>query len=381
MSFNIVDLVKDQISDQLMGTLGNALGTQGAQTSNAVSGALPGLLGGLMNSASSPAGAGALFDSIQKQDDGMLGNMGALLGGNNASQVAEQGSSVLTSLLGGGALGKLAGVVSSFAGISRGNSSSMLGMLAPIVLGVLKKKVFDGGLNAGSLATMLSGQKDNINAAMPQGFSDQLQSSGFLDSIATAQPVASSNASVSSNTVSAPQPTSSGGGIFKWLLPLIAIAVLAWAAMQFFGGNKAEDAVNATQDAVSGAADQAGAASAEALKAAQDAMPDGIDLGEISNNLDGVFTSAKDSLGGITDLDSAREALPGLEEATGKLSGLNDVITRLPDAAQGPIGSIVSNGISALQPLVDKVTAIPGVGDIVGPVIKPLMDMLAGLAG
>lgn len=360
MSFNLVDLVKDQIGDQLMGALGGALGTSPEQTSGALSGALPGLLSGLTESASSPAGAGALFDSIQKQDDGMLGNMGNLLGGNNSAQVANQGSSVLESIMGSGALGQLAGVVSSFAGIGRGNSSSLMGILAPIVLGVIKNKLSGGGMNAGSVASMLTGQRANINAAMPQGFSDQLQSSGFFDSLKTANSGISTSATAAPSAAAA--PVKSGNGLLRWLIPLAALLVLGWLAMQFLGGNKTDDITALTPEAL------------------QESMPEGVDFDTVTSDLNGVFSSTTDSLNGITDADSAVAALPAIEEATGKLGGLNDVISGLPDIAKGPVASIVQNGLAALQPLVEKVSAIPGVGDIITPVIQPVMEMLEGLA-
>ena len=39
MSFNIIDLVKDQISDQMMGQIGGLVGGDSAQTSSALGGA------------------------------------------------------------------------------------------------------------------------------------------------------------------------------------------------------------------------------------------------------------------------------------------------------------------------------------------------------
>jgi len=394
MSFNIVDLVKDQISDQLMGQIGGVLGADSAQTSSAVGGALPGLLSGLTGAASSTSGAGSLFDAVQKQDDGLLGNMGSLLGGGESSSLINQGTSLLGSLLGNGAMGKIAGALAGFSGLSRGNSSSLMGMLAPVIIGVIKRKVFDGGLNAGSLASMLTGQQENINAAMPQGFSSQLQDSGFFDSIQPAvssgdvaaqatQTVESTQAQVSQAAQAttqqhtpAPAPAKSGGGLMKWLLPLIGIAVLGWLGMKFLGGS-AEDATNAVGSATEAASD----AASSAADAATEALPDGVDMDAIKGQLDGVFGSTTDALSGITDADSATAAIPALEEATSKLGGVNDLVARLPDAAKGPVSSIVSGGMSTLQPILDKVTALPGVGSILEPVIKPLMDLLKGMAG
>jgi len=61
---------------------------------------------------------------------------------------------------------------------------------------------------------------------------------------------------------------------------------------------------------------QASDAAATALKKAQDLMPAGVDLGKISGGLDGVFGSATDALDGITDVESAKNAIPTLEDAT-----------------------------------------------------------------
>jgi len=186
MSFNIVDLIKNELGSQVMGHLGGALGAGPQQTSGAVAGVLPSLLSGLTNASSSPRGAGALFDAVQNHDAGFLGDMSNLLGGNQAGKVATNGNSLLSSLMGNGALSQLAGAVSKFAGVNKANGSSLIGMLAPVIMGVLKRKVFDGGLNAGSLANMMMGQKDNINAAMPENFSTELKSVGFFDSISPA---------------------------------------------------------------------------------------------------------------------------------------------------------------------------------------------------
>jgi len=401
MSFNIVDLVKDQVGDQLIGVLSGALGAGTDQTNGALAGALPSLLSGITNAASTPKGAVDLFNAAQEQDNNMLGDIGNLLGGDKAHEISNSGNSLLSNLLGEGALGQLAGVVASVAGVSRGNSNSLLGMLAPIIIGVIKNKVMEGGLNAGSLSNLLSDQKDNINAAMPQGFSDQLQSAGFFDSI-TPDALASTNTGTSSaapspapSAVASPAPEAttekSGGGIMKWALPLVAILGIGWFGMQYMNQQAADKATAQAEAAAQAAADQAEALklqaeeakqqAADALNAAQEAMPAGVDLGKISGGLEGVFGSAGDALSGISDLESAKSAIPSLEDAAGKLSGLNDIIVRLPDAAKGPIASIVQNGMGTIQPLIDKVSAIPGVGAIIEPVIAPIVEMLNGLAG
>lgn len=183
MAFNLVDLVKDQVGSAVMNQLGSALGGNSDVTEKAVGGAIPSILQGLMGSASTSGGADSLFKAVQDQDDGILSNLGELIGGGADSPFASAGSGVLSSLLGGGALGNLASAVAGFSGLGKRSSNSLMGLLAPIIFSVIKRKVLGGGLNASSLASMMMGQKDNISAAMPAGLSDQLSSSGFLDSI------------------------------------------------------------------------------------------------------------------------------------------------------------------------------------------------------
>ncbi len=399
MSFNIVDLIKDQVSDQMMGQIGGLVGGDSTQTSSALGGALPGLLSGLAKSAGTSSGAGALFNAVQKQDDGMLGNMGALLGGNDSSNVINQGSSLLGSLLGNGAMGKLAGALTGFSGLNSRGSSSLMGILAPIIIGVIKKKVFDGGLNAGGLASLLGDQQNNIAAAMPQGFSSQLESSGFLDSISAEPMGAISTPEINTPNINTPEVNApSGGGFMKWLLPLAAVVVLGWLGLKYFGNqggdvtdaaqgaaatatDAASNAADSATNAVAGAADAAGGLSAEALEKAKAAMPAGVDFDELSGGINDVFGSATDTFSGITDADSATAAIPALEEVSGKLGGLNDVMTRLPDAAKGPLQSIVSGGMGSLQPIVDKVMGLPGIGPILEPIVGPLLETLGGMAG
>ena len=110
-------------------------------------------------------------------------------------------------------------------------------------------------------------------------------------------------------------------------------------------------------------------------------MPAGVNFDELSGNLNDVFGSTTETLSGITDAESATAALPALEEVSGKLGGLNDVMARLPDAAKGPLQSVVSGGLGSLQPVIDKVMGLPGIGPILEPVVGPMVEMLGGMAG
>ena len=185
MSFNLVDLIKGQLGGPALGQLGSLLGEDNNKTEAALGAAVPGLLSGLTSAANADGGA-SLFNAVNDTDDSMLDNIGGMLTGGNNTNVMNQGSNLLGSLLGNGAAGGLASAVSGLTGIGGKSSSGLMGMLMPIALGILKRKIFGGGgfsQNASGLLSMLNGQKDNIQAAMPSGFQNQLQSSGFMDQI------------------------------------------------------------------------------------------------------------------------------------------------------------------------------------------------------
>jgi len=202
MSFNLINLVKDQLSDQVMGQLGGVLGVSADQNNSAISAAIPGLLSGLMNIGSSSDGASQMLNVINNTDDSMLDNLGGLLSGSGKDSIIQSGSSILGSLMGGGGLGSLVSAIAGFSGLGKGPAKSLLGLLAPVIFGVIKRKLLaSGGMNISGLMNLFNDQKNNIGEAMPAGFKEQLEASGFTNNLAanvteTAQKVANEGKSL-----------------------------------------------------------------------------------------------------------------------------------------------------------------------------------------
>jgi Bacterial protein of unknown function (DUF937) len=91
---------------------------------------------------------------------------------------------MLSSLLGQGKLDALSGAISKFAGLNQGSTGSLLGALAPVVMGTLAREQRAEGLDAQGLARMLSDQKDHIVQALPANLASSLGSAGLLEGIA-----------------------------------------------------------------------------------------------------------------------------------------------------------------------------------------------------
>ena len=344
MSFNLVDLIKDQLTDQVTGYVSNMLGGDSGQASSVLGAALPALLGSLMNSSSTSNGAGALFDTISNQDDSMLDNIGDLLSGDGASSMMSAGSSVLGSLLGGnsnGGLGSIVDSVSGFAGSDKTMTKSIMGMLAPIIFSVIKKKFMSGdsGFDVGSLVDMFTGQKENITAALPKGLELNFENSAAFETPRDVTPKAKS-------------------GLGK-LLPLALLLGAGWMAYNMFfkGSDTVEkvetvERVNHTTTQVSHSA-------------------------KLEQRVEGTMTSLISTLSGIKDVSSAKASIFELTETTNNLGNYATMLDKIPADARVKVSKSVMDSIPQLKGLLNKAGSIPGVEAMLEPVIKGLTEKLA----
>ena len=342
MSVNLVDLVLKQVGGNVPGILGSLLGESADRTQGAIAGAVPAVLGGLMGAASKGGGiADQLASAVGQQDGGMLDDLAGAFGGGNHQKIADEGGSMLTSLLGDGVVGTLVGAVGKFSGLGSGSSKSLLGMLVPIVMSVLGREQKSQGLDAGGLMNMLMGQKDNIQAAMPSGMAGALGGASFLDDFmggaqsaaasiggavetatgtvgeaagqaaaavggavdtagdAAKQAASSASAAVgqgaeaagraaqnvasgasqaaSGASAAAAGAAQSGGSWLRWFLPLLILAALAWFAYNYLAGGDVEQAASDAGDAASSAVEATTEAASDAATAVTDAASDAAD--------------------------------------------------------------------------------------------------------
>jgi hypothetical protein len=167
-----------------------------------------------------------LAGAIGGIDLSTLTNLAGYLGGGNASGLSKFGGDLLGSLLGGGNLTKIIGMLATFVGSQPDLLKKLLSYLAPIVLGMVAKQV-GGRPDASSLQRLFSEQAGNISAAMPKGLS-----LGDLGSL-----LPSGAGSTSRGPSSEPAPA----GLPGWLLPLLVLAA-AGVGYYLWSQNQAEQA-------------------------------------------------------------------------------------------------------------------------------------------
>ena len=171
MAPNLVSLVMQFLTPDMIGRIATALGLDRNIVQAAVGAVVPALLGGFSKTATQPGGAQKLVDAARQQT-GTLGNFASMLGSGGQSSLIENGSRMLSALLGGQDQNSLAQAVAKFGGLSQGTAGLLIGMLAPVVMGTIGQQRQQGrSLDASGITDLLASQKDNIAAALPTGLS------------------------------------------------------------------------------------------------------------------------------------------------------------------------------------------------------------------
>ncbi|MBB3457082.1 hypothetical protein FHT86_005393 [Rhizobium sp. BK313] len=365
MASNLVSSIMQLLTPDLIGRLAGALGLDAAKTQRAIAAAVPALLAGLGGVAAQPGGAQKVADAARQQG-GALGNLAGMLAPDGQASLGQTGSQILSSLFGAGDSGALANAVGSYAGLDNKASSSLLGMLAPIVMGGVAQQS-GNDLSANGVASLLASQKDNIVSALPSGVSDMLGGTGLLSALggsmrtATAAPsqaagrataTASSMSNVGQRTASAASSAS-----YRWLYWLIAALVIL-AALYYIFARPTEQTV--PQSAVP----------------TQNLTVGGVDVGK---QLTDTLTNLQATVTGVTDAASAQAALPKLQAAAGDVDKVTATIGQLSAEQKTALAGMLKPMMSTLNGLFDKILAIPGVSDVLKPTIDSLKAKLATL--
>ena len=181
MATNLVSLVMQFLTPDMIGRIAAVLGLDRNTAQTAVNSAVPALLAGFSNITAQPGGAQKLVDAATQT--GTLESFARVLGAGNQSSLIESGSQMLSSLLGGRDQNALAGAIGKLTGMGQGTTGSLLGMLAPAVLGTIAQRQGTTRLDPSRIAGFLASQKDNIAAAMPPQLGSLLAGTGLLDSL------------------------------------------------------------------------------------------------------------------------------------------------------------------------------------------------------
>jgi hypothetical protein len=367
MASNLVSEIAEVLSPTIVSRIASALGLNQTSTQKAIVAAVPALLAALISYVSKPQGATKLNEVVKKQEPGMLSSLASVIGESGQKALIDQGASVLTSLLGGKTLSALTSAVGQYAGTGERGSKNLMGLLGPIVLGVLGKEQRNSGLDTSGLANLLTSQKSNAIGALPSGFAKYLGDTGILDDMRA-----------SSKKLAARAP-SSPPSILPWLLAalLLAIGALAW---HFLSGRHHQvdvtspkiESPNAAGTTPMGEAPYAGLfAKLQGVKAGD------VDVGQLAIS---AMNDMYSSLVGIKDEATAQATLPTLTKASSEFDQLAGLLDQLSPENRKTLTDMFASIRPNLDQLLDKALAIPGVGAVIKPAVDAIRSKLDTLA-
>lgn len=163
---SIIDLVSSQLGGDAMDRLGAKLGQDKQATEKGVQSALAVLVGGLSRNAQKDGGEGLAKALSSGHDGSILDKVGGFID----SDSLKDGQGILGHVLGSRS-DAAAKMVSTSSGISQGQASSLMAMLAPVVMGAIAKSQQGGSGAAGSLTDLLKGEEKNLGSMAPAAMS------------------------------------------------------------------------------------------------------------------------------------------------------------------------------------------------------------------
>lgn len=214
MSVNLLSQVTNLLDENTVSSLANLVGGSSGATQKTIGAALPKLLNGFSESVSTRSGAENMLGLITEgnHDGSILDHIPSLLSGGSATENFLSGGQSLLSSIFGNKLSSLLDGLGAVGNMGKSANSTILGALAPILMGAIGKIVKSENLSATGLQNLLSAQSGN----MPD-----------ID--------------LSTQT---PNIKSGGSGILKWLLPLLVLLALGYFLMRSCGdGTTSTDAV------------------------------------------------------------------------------------------------------------------------------------------
>ena len=135
MSVNLIELLKEQIGSQVASQSSRFLGEEESKVSTSLDLILPALLGGFMKNKANEG----FYNSAKDTEDGILENLKSLFaGGPSTTNLMNSGDVIIKTII-GDKFNSLLNVISTETGLKKGSASSLLRMIAPLMLHAIGK--------------------------------------------------------------------------------------------------------------------------------------------------------------------------------------------------------------------------------------------------
>lgn len=362
---NIVEMILKSLSGETLQKLAAAIGESPESVQKALTAIVPTILSGLGSLATSPQGGEKLWNSLRSVDGQVADELGGILAGGGADELAKKGAGILEDLLGKGGLAALIGPIAKYIASNPELVKKLLPLVVPFILSFLGKQIKDGGFDLASLLKLLMAQKANIAKAMPAELRNSLAGVQGLGDLTTFASDATRKLTSTGSSTLAQSADST-----QWFVPLMALIALLAAGAWWLNQPKPA-VVDPTKTIENRPAVDTGAVGV---------TPGPQDPAEsITKTFSGYVQETSRILDSVTDVPTAESAAPQLTGLTSQMDALAATLEDLPDSSRAIVSSIVKQGQKTLQDKADKVLAIPGVGEILKPILDTLLEKVSSL--
>ncbi len=165
MSINMINSLNSYFSDELVGKAAEFLGENESIIRKGLNAVIPVSLAGIVKKAESGNAESLLSLARTAFESGIIDNI--------ADTFSSQGGGIptispaLISGIFGNKFGTVANMISSTTGLKGASTSSLLGSVLPLALGLLGKYAKDNNSTPGAISEMLGAQKNTILSGMP----------------------------------------------------------------------------------------------------------------------------------------------------------------------------------------------------------------------
>ena len=171
----ILELLNSDLGKNIISGVAGSTGEDSSKTSNVLSMALPVLMKAMQRNSSSKEGAESLMNALtQKHDGSVLDNLGKLLKDEENSNVMQDGSKILSHIL-GNKQGGIEQVISQKTGVTNDSVTNILKTSAPLLMGLLGKQTKENGIsNSNDLNGLLGNLLGGESNQKEQNFLEQI---------------------------------------------------------------------------------------------------------------------------------------------------------------------------------------------------------------
>lgn len=159
---DLLGTLSQQVGGQAASQISKQLGIDPKLSESAINAALPMLLGAISRNAATAQGAQSLYKALDQHDGAVLKDPAVTV--TNQERIAD-GQKILGHVFGNRQSGVQQGL-SQLSGLNAQQSSQLLAMLAPLVMGALGQTKRSNGLGVDDLAALLGGQRQQFDGKL-----------------------------------------------------------------------------------------------------------------------------------------------------------------------------------------------------------------------